>query len=145
MVVDCRGVHDALARSSSSCLGLKDKKSGLEALALILSLVECGTVIRWCHSAAQLGDVVTKDSDVACEPWELRWKLIHDPKFESSRNRAKRGIDTLDEPEDNQFADDVPTRSEKCHVGYVKCVLNQFVATFLLARFFWTLVPCIRN
>ena len=66
---------------------------------------------RWCHSAAQLGDVVTKDSDVARAPWELffrrgfRWKLIHDPKVESSRNCAKRGIDTLDEPEDNQFTD----------------------------------------
>ena len=99
LVVDCRGVYDALARSSSSCLGLKDKKSGLEALALKQSLVECGTVIRWCHSAAQLGDVVTKDSDAARAPWELfvrrgfRWKLIHDPKFESSRNRAKRGIE----------------------------------------------------
>ena len=34
LVVDCRGVYDALARSSSSCLGLKDKKSGLEAFAL---------------------------------------------------------------------------------------------------------------
>ena len=64
-MVDCRGVYDALARSSSSCLGLKDKKSGLEALALKQSLVECGTIIRWCHSAAQLGDVVTKDSDAA--------------------------------------------------------------------------------
>ena len=40
LVVDCRGVHDDLARSSSSCLGLKDKKSGLEALALKQSLVE---------------------------------------------------------------------------------------------------------
>ena len=59
LVVDCRGVCDALARSSSSCLGLKDKKSGLEALALEQSLEECGTVIRWCHSAAQLGDVKT--------------------------------------------------------------------------------------
>ena len=28
LVVDCRGVYDALARSSSSCLGMKDKKSG---------------------------------------------------------------------------------------------------------------------
>ena len=114
LVVDCRGVYDALARSSSSCLGLKDKKSCLEALVLKQSLVECGTVILWCHSAAQLGDVVTKDSDAARAPWDLfvrrgfRWKLIHDPMFESSRNRAKRGIDTLDEPEDSQFADDVP-------------------------------------
>ena len=89
LVVDCRGVYDALARSSSSCLGLKDKKSGLAAVALKLSLVECGTMIRWCHSAVQLGDVVTKDSDTARAPWELfvrrgiRWKFTHDPTFES--------------------------------------------------------------
>ena len=114
LVVDCRGVYDALAGSSSSCLGLKDKKSGLEALALKQRLVECGTMVRWYHSAAQLGDVVTKDSDAARAPWELfvrrgfRWKLTHDPKFESSRNRAKRGLDILEEPDDNEFADDVP-------------------------------------
>ena len=71
LVVDCHGVYDALARSSSCCLGLKDKKSGLVALALIPSLVESGTIKRLCHSAAQLGDVVTTDSDAARAPWEL--------------------------------------------------------------------------
>ena len=40
LVVDCHGVYDALSRSSSSCLGFKDKKYGLEALALKQSLVE---------------------------------------------------------------------------------------------------------
>ena len=49
-----------LARASFSCLGLKEKKSGMDGLALKRSLDECGTVIRWCHSAAQEGDVVTK-------------------------------------------------------------------------------------
>ena len=68
LVVDCRGLYDALARSSSSCLGLKDKKSGLEALALKERPVECGTVIHWCQCAAQLGDVATKDSDAARAP-----------------------------------------------------------------------------
>ena len=112
--MDCRGVNDALARSSSSCLGLKDKKSGLEALALKQSPVECGTTMRWCNSAAQLGDVVTKDSDAIRAPWELfvrrcfHWKMIHDPKCESSRHRAKRGLDILEEPDENDFADDVP-------------------------------------
>ena len=140
-----------LARSSSSCLGLKDKKSGLEALALKQSLVECGTIIRWCHSAAQLGDVVTKDSDAARAPWELffrrgfRWKLIHDPKFESSRNRAKRGIDTLDEPDDNEFAGDVPRDPKSVTLITVKCVSSQVFVTFFLAHLFWTLVPCIRS
>ena len=52
---NCRCVYDALARSSSSCLGLGDGKSGLEALALKQSLVDCGTMIRWCAGA----------------PWEL--------------------------------------------------------------------------
>ena len=47
--VDCRGLYDALVRSSSSCLCLKDKKSGLEALALKERPVECGTKIRWCQ------------------------------------------------------------------------------------------------
>ena len=108
-VVDCRGVYDVLARSSSSCLDLKEKQSGLEALALKQSLVECGTMIRWCHSAAQLGDVATKDSDTSRAPWELfvvvfGGKLIHDPKFKSSRNRAKRGLDMLAEPDGNVFA-----------------------------------------
>ena len=55
---------------------MNDKKCGLEALALKRSLVECGTIIRWCHSAAQLGDVVTEDvvtedSDTTRAPWEL--------------------------------------------------------------------------
>ena len=31
-LVDCRGVYDAVARSSSSCLDLQDKQSGLEGL-----------------------------------------------------------------------------------------------------------------
>ena len=71
-------------------------------------------MIRWCYSAAQLGDVVKNDSDTTRAPWELfvrrgfRWKLRHDPKFESSRNRAKRGLDILAEPDEDEFAADVP-------------------------------------
>ena len=110
LVVDCRGVYDALARSSSSCLGPKDKESGLGALELVVR----GTMVRWCRSAAQLADVAAEDSDAARVPWELFvrrgvcWKLIHDPKFESSRNRAKRGLDILEEPDENEVADEVP-------------------------------------
>ena len=142
-----------LKRDKFLLLCMKDKKSGLEALALKQCIVECGTRIRWCHSAAQLGDVVTKDSDAARAPWELfarrgfRWKLVHGPKFQSSRNRAKRGFDTLDEPDVNEFADDVPRdpKSEECHSDYVKCMSSQLFATSFLARLFWTLVPCIRS
>ena len=105
-VQDCRGVHDALAHSSSSCLGLKDKKTWPGSAC-------SQTKSCWCHSAAQLGDVVTEDSDFARAPWELfvrrgfRWKVTHHPKVKSSRNRAKRGLDILAEPDKAEFAADI--------------------------------------
>ena len=34
LVLDCRGVYDALSKSESSALGMTDRRSGLEALAL---------------------------------------------------------------------------------------------------------------
>ena len=40
LVLDSRGAYDALARSESSCLGLREKRSGLEPWALKKSLVE---------------------------------------------------------------------------------------------------------
>ena len=78
------------------------KEIGLEALALKQSLIGCRTIIRWRRSAAQLGDVVTKESDVASAPWDLlvrrgfRRQLTHGPKSESSRNRAEGGGDILE-------------------------------------------------
>ena len=71
VVTDCRGVYDALARSSSSCLGLKDKKSGLQALAIKQSLINLKTSLRWCHSFAQLADCMTKDDAKSSESFEL--------------------------------------------------------------------------
>ena len=32
----------------------------------------------------------------------------HNPKFESSRNRAKRGLDILAQPDEDEFASDIP-------------------------------------
>ena len=34
--------------------------------------------------------------------------MKHDPKVESSRNRAKRGLDILAELDEDEFAADVP-------------------------------------
>ena len=102
VVTDCRGVYDALARSSSSCLGLKDKKSGLEALAIKQSLIILKTSLRWCHSFAQLADCMTKDDSKPRESFELfqkrryRWKLLTDPTFTATKKRVKLGLDVLD-------------------------------------------------
>ena len=102
LVQDPRGVYDARARSESACLGLKDKRSGLEALSLKRSLVETRSGLRWTHSAAQLADCMTKEGEEAQKPFELlkrrgwKWRLVYDPSFTSARKRAQNGHDVVD-------------------------------------------------
>ena len=114
LVLDCRGVYDALARSESSCLGLKDKKSGLEALALKQNLVQLKTGLRWCHSLAQLADCMTKNDDKSRASFELlqrrnyKWKIVADPSFMAAKKRTQRGLDVLEYvPEELDETEDV--------------------------------------
>ena len=114
-VIGCRGVYDALGRSARSCLGLEDKKAGLEALALRQHLVRCRTALRWCRFEAQLSDSTTKGNEKEAEPWNLlhkhgwSWKLIHDPAFMAAGKRAKKGYHVLgylpEKDEEEQHAD----------------------------------------
>ncbi|CAK0841212.1 unnamed protein product [Prorocentrum cordatum] len=102
LVLDCRGVFDALDRSESSALGMKDKRSALEALALKSGMAATSTSLRWCHSGAQLSDCMTKNSEKARASynlWQQRgtWKLIYDANFISEKQRRQRGLQTLDQ------------------------------------------------
>ena len=45
LVMDCRGVFDAVAKSESSGLGLKDKRAALEALALRQAMTQLHTAL----------------------------------------------------------------------------------------------------
>ncbi|CAK0860929.1 unnamed protein product, partial [Prorocentrum cordatum] len=102
LVLDCRGVFDALDRSESSALGMKDKRSALEALALKRGMAATSTSLRWCHSGAQLSDCMTKNSEKARASYNLwlqrgTWKLIYDANFISEKQRKQRGLQTLDQ------------------------------------------------
>ena len=93
--------HDA---SQSSCLTLKDKRSGLVALALKRSLVETRSGILWTHSAAHLAMCMTEGSDEAQKRFELlerknwRWRLVYDPYFSSAHKRVQKRHDVLGYP-----------------------------------------------
>ncbi|CAK0839863.1 unnamed protein product [Prorocentrum cordatum] len=95
LVPDCRGVFDALDRSESSALGMKDKRSALEAQALKRGMAATSTSLRWCHSGAQLSDCMTKNSEKARASynlWQQRgtWKLIYDANlFPRSREDSE--------------------------------------------------------
>ena len=76
-----------------------------------------GTMIRWSHSAAQLGEVFTKSCNTPRAPRELfvrrafRLKLTHTvPNLTLLRQSCSR----------------CSTRSKECHVDCVKCMTGQF-------------------
>ena len=106
-MLDARGVYDALSRSESTCLGLRDRRSGFEALALKRNMQAAGCLLRWTHSDAQLADCLTKDANKARASYELlerrgfTWRLVYDPRFTAARRRQVQGADVLDNlPED---------------------------------------------
>ena len=58
--------------------------------------------LAWTHSAAQLADCMTKESEKAQKPFEFlerrgwKWRLVYDLSFTSARKRAQKGHDVLD-------------------------------------------------
>jgi hypothetical protein len=113
LILDCKALWDGLARSESSALGMKDKRVAIEALALKRTLEATDTQLSWVHSLAQWADCMTKDSPTGRDVF-LKfaktgiWRLVYDPKFESARKRAAKGLEILaapPEPDNGQDAD----------------------------------------
>ena len=90
LLIDAKGIYDALARSESAALAMKDKRSAIEGLALRNSIMETQTGLRWCHSGVNISDAMTKGGN---GPLELlrkfvtadSWKIVYDPDFTSFR------------------------------------------------------------
>jgi len=64
---------------------------------------------RWVHSQAQLGDSLTKEFVEASRLMAAflrdgRWRIVHDPNFESARRRAKEGLSILADKADADTA-----------------------------------------
>ena len=118
LVMDCRGVFDSLSKSESSCLGMKERRTGIEALAIKRSLLATGTSLRWCHSGAQLADCLTKGSEEAQKSMELlkrrnyTWKLVYDPEFVAAKKR--KGLDALADPDDFMNLVSEPEAEPEC-------------------------------
>jgi glycerol-3-phosphate dehydrogenase len=99
IVIDARSAYDAIYRTVSSHLGLREKNSAVELLALQENLVAGATRVRWVHSLAQLADSMTKPS--ARDAMDLflrrhRWCIARDPNMESAKCHKARGLDRFE-------------------------------------------------
>ena len=100
IVTDCKSFFDAITGSESSALGLKDKRSAVECLAIRQAIQASCAKVRWVHSQAQLADGLTKVNFEAARllaqmAVQGRWRLVHDPAFVSARRRAAKGLEIL--------------------------------------------------
>ena len=58
LVMDCQALFDGVSRSESSALGLSDKRSALEAMALQISLILNEAKLSWQMSLRRAQDQV---------------------------------------------------------------------------------------
>ena len=94
-MIDAKALYDAVHKgieTGSSGLGLRDKISALELLALLESLEAGETLVKWVHSEAQLADSLTKPG--AKDPMSRylmtgKWTIVWDPEMRSAKERKK--------------------------------------------------------
>ena len=103
LVMDCRGVFNALSKSESSGLGMRDKRAGLEALALRQAVY--GNNYDDFEVVPQPGAARGHDDQYnasTVETWRFfherqSWKLVYDPDFVNAKKRAQKGLTILDD------------------------------------------------
>eukprot|EP00971_Amphidinium_carterae_P058184 1150850-Amphidinium_carterae.2 len=59
-ITDCRSLYDSVNQQESSTLGLSEKRSAIEVLALRETIKPANIELRWVHSGRQLADYLTK-------------------------------------------------------------------------------------
>ena len=98
LIIDEKGVFDAIHRSESAALSMQDKRSAVEGLALRGGIGRTKTLLRWCHSEANVADALPKLDNRAHDL--LRkflqakvWRIVGGPDFTSSKKlkQQKKG------------------------------------------------------
>jgi len=98
LVTDAKALYDA-SLSETSALGLKERRSGIELLALKENLQRNQITLKWVNSGAMLADPMTKGKMRHIMERFLKdpqWKIVEDPSFESFKKRVLKGQDALD-------------------------------------------------
>ena len=118
VIMDSRGIFDASTRNLSSLHGLRSSRAGYELTLAVGQALQVGTVFRWVHGGVQLGDALTKwgSRKVLLEFMARgqRWRLIHDPSFESNRKVKKRELERRIQETEQSFVVQISKLAKEC-------------------------------
>ena len=91
-------LYDA-SQSETSALGLKERRSGIEFLAIKENMKRNNIKLRWVNSGAMFADPMTKGKMRHMMERFLQnpvRKIVDDPELESFKKRTLKGQDALD-------------------------------------------------
>ena len=96
LMMDSRGVFDAMTRNLSSLHGLRSSRAGYELTIAVQQALELGTHLRWVNGLAMLADGLTK----AGAKKDLlnffvnrqRWSIVHDESFTAGKKLHKAAL-----------------------------------------------------
>ena len=108
LVMDSKGIFDAMDRNISSLHGLRSGRSGYELSVAVSQARNIQTSLRWVNGNAQLADSLTKAGARKVMLQFLsenqRWKLIHDPKFIAGKKLRKKELEKKMKETEERFS-----------------------------------------
>ena len=96
LMMDSRGVFDAMTRNLSSLHGLRSARAGYELVIAVQQALKLKTHLRWVNGLAMLADGLTK---AGCKKDLLsffvnrqRWSIVHDESFTAGKKLHKASL-----------------------------------------------------
>ena len=119
LVMDSRGIYDAMTRNMSPLHGLRDSRAGYELTVSVNQATRALTKFRWVNGLAQLADSLTKSESrkVLLQFFGQKqfWRLVHDEKFVAGRKLRKRELEKQLDQEEIRFVQWVKDQAAKHH------------------------------
>ena len=93
LMMDSRGVFDAMTRNLSSLHGLRSSRAGYELVIAVQQALKLRTHLRWVNGLAMLADGLTKAGNkkdlLNFFVNRQRWSIIHDESFTAGKKLHK--------------------------------------------------------
>ena len=111
IVMDTRGIFDAMTRNISSLRGLRSSRAGYELTLAVQQALKIGTGFRWVNGLAMPADCLTKFSErkifLQFVAEGQKWRIVHDPKFVAGKKLKKRELKQATRQMEQLFVDSV--------------------------------------
>ena len=119
LVMDSKGIYDAMTRNVSALHGLRSARAGYELTLSVSQALLINTSLRWVNGDAQLGDALTKGGTSKKMLMQFFsndqfWQLTHDPDFVAGKKLRKKNLEKQLQEKQDKFVSHVQLMAERC-------------------------------